>query len=200
MTENKSIMVTTIRLIFAVACIIMGVIWAQYLTNPGDLPEVSTPYWIMIAGGVVGGTVALLVLFLLRFVTQDIYEKISPALASIALAMIIGYFIGAYIFSFFPNVEASLRVFVQVSLVLVFGFAGISLGLTRASNWESLVTEVKKHRTGPSLKLVDTSVIIDGRIADISASGFIEGTLVVPRFVLTELQRIADSSEVLRRA
>lgn len=200
MTENSSIMVVIIRLIFVVACVIMGVIWAQYLANPDDLPDVVTPLWMMAVGGAVGGTVALLVLFLLRFVTQEIFEKISPALTSIALAMIIGYFIGAYVFSFFPNAEASLRVFVQVSLVLVFGYAGISLGLTRASNWASLVTEVKKHRGGSSLKLVDTSVIIDGRIADIAASGFIEGTLLVPRFVLSELQRIADSSEVLRRA
>src|SRR3954465_690357 len=48
--------------------------------------------------------------------------------------------------------------------------------------------------------LVDTSAIIDGRIADISQTGFIEGTLLVPRFVLNELQHIADSADPLRRA
>jgi uncharacterized protein YacL len=48
-------------------------------------------------------------------------------------------------------------------------------------------------------KIVDTSVIIDGRIADIVQTGFLEGPLVVPRFVLTELQHIADSSDVLKR-
>jgi uncharacterized protein YacL len=47
--------------------------------------------------------------------------------------------------------------------------------------------------------LLDTSVIIDGRIADISQTGFITGTLLVPRFILNELQHIADSSETLRR-
>jgi uncharacterized protein YacL len=47
--------------------------------------------------------------------------------------------------------------------------------------------------------LLDTSVIIDGRIADISRTGFITGTMLVPRFVLNELQHIADSSDVLRR-
>jgi len=50
-----------------------------------------------------------------------------------------------------------------------------------------------------SYKLLDTSVIIDGRIADISETGFIEGILVVPQFVLTELQHIADSSDTLKR-
>lgn len=48
-------------------------------------------------------------------------------------------------------------------------------------------------------KILDTSVIIDGRIADISATGFLEGVLVVPQFVLTELQHIADSSDTLKR-
>ena len=47
--------------------------------------------------------------------------------------------------------------------------------------------------------MLDTSVIIDGRIADISETGFIEGVLVVPQFVLTELQHIADSSDTLKR-
>jgi uncharacterized protein YacL len=50
-----------------------------------------------------------------------------------------------------------------------------------------------------SEKLLDTSVIIDGRIADISETGFIEGALIVPQFVLTELQHIADSSDTLKR-
>jgi uncharacterized protein YacL len=57
----------------------------------------------------------------------------------------------------------------------------------------------KKDRTGDSKLLVDTSAIIDGRIADIGQTGFIAGTLVVPRFVLEELQHIADSADSLRR-
>jgi uncharacterized protein YacL len=56
------------------------------------------------------------------------------------------------------------------------------------------------RRTAPSNRVVvDTSAIIDGRIADIAATGFILGTLIVPRFVLDELQRIADSPDTLRR-
>jgi uncharacterized protein YacL len=51
----------------------------------------------------------------------------------------------------------------------------------------------------PSPLLLDTSTIIDGRIADISQTGFINGTIVIPRFVLNELQRIADSSDTMRR-
>lgn len=200
--EPASTVEKIIRGIFLLACVIMGGIWAQYLLDsPPASPDGNPPFWTMVVGGLIGGAVAFLVFFLLRFVTQDVYERISPALASIALAMIIGYFIGAYILSWFPQAELSLRVFVTVSLVLVFGYAGITLGLTRASNWESLVSEVRRHRHGGlGLKLVDTSVVIDGRIADICDSGFLEGTLLLPRFVLNELQHIADSSDILRRA
>jgi uncharacterized protein YacL len=55
--------------------------------------------------------------------------------------------------------------------------------------------------TGPQrhYKILDTSVIIDGRIADVAATGFLQGPLVVPRFVLRELQRLADGGDALRR-
>ena len=49
------------------------------------------------------------------------------------------------------------------------------------------------------LKILDTSVIIDGRVADICQTGFLEGTIVIPQFVLAELQHIADSSDALKR-
>ncbi|HET7615998.1 MAG TPA: PIN/TRAM domain-containing protein, partial [Bacillales bacterium] len=59
--------------------------------------------------------------------------------------------------------------------------------------------EQKLSAGSVKLKILDTSVIIDGRIADICQTGFLEGTLVIPRFVLEELQHIADSSDVLKR-
>lgn len=52
---------------------------------------------------------------------------------------------------------------------------------------------------GQHVKILDTSVIIDGRIADVCATGFVDGTIVIPKFVLDELQHIADSPDVLRR-
>jgi uncharacterized protein YacL len=56
-----------------------------------------------------------------------------------------------------------------------------------------------RRRVNPGLVVVDTSAVIDGRIVDIGRTGFILGTLVVPRFVLDELQRIADSPDAMRR-
>jgi uncharacterized protein YacL len=73
--------------------------------------------------------------------------------------------------------------------------AAEAIGLVRVAGSE--VSE--KVRTGDPRIIVDTSAIIDGRIAEIVESGFIYGTLVIPRFVLDELQHIADSSDTLRR-
>jgi uncharacterized protein YacL len=66
------------------------------------------------------------------------------------------------------------------------------------STFLARVTESAKSAT--MLRILDTSVIIDGRIAEIAATGFMEGTLLIPRFVLAELQQVADSSDGLKRA
>ena len=60
-------------------------------------------------------------------------------------------------------------------------------------------TMAQQNASLPMYKLLDTSVIIDGRIADILKTGFLEGTLLIPVFVLEELQHIADSADVLKR-
>ena len=56
-----------------------------------------------------------------------------------------------------------------------------------------------ESQVGQSFKILDTSVIIDGRIADIVETGFLDGTLVIPQFVLRELQLVADSADSLKR-
>ena len=194
--------VNIIRVVFLLACLVMGGLWGTYLPDMLNFPQGNGTRW-MVLGCITGGGIGALVLLIITFITQDVYEKIAPALVAIVMAMVVGYFLGQYVLLWVPaaNNDPTLRVFVVVSLVLVFGFGGIMLGLTRASQMESLITAVQRTQSElVSLKLVDTSVIIDGRIADICASGFIEGTFMVPRFVLHELQHIADSSEVLRRA
>lgn len=57
----------------------------------------------------------------------------------------------------------------------------------------------QRHETKSQLKIIDTSAIIDGRIADLCKTGFLEGVLIIPNFILTELQKIADSADQLRR-
>ncbi|WML50313.1 PIN/TRAM domain-containing protein [Neobacillus sp. PS3-34] len=94
-----------------------------------------------------------------------------------------------------------------ILLTLLFGYLGFQVGFKKRDELLSLFTN-KKKKSGEeetdkpeskSWKILDTSVIIDGRIADICQTGFLEGTIVIPQFVLEELQHIADSSDVLKR-
>jgi uncharacterized protein YacL len=91
--------------------------------------------------------------------------------------------------------------FLHSFLLLVFPYLGIVIG-ARKSEWLEPARLASLFRdTGPQkrYRILDTSVIIDGRIADICETGFMDGTLVVPQFVLKELQLVADSSDALKR-
>ncbi|SFF01116.1 PIN/TRAM domain-containing protein [Alteribacillus iranensis] len=105
----------------------------------------------------------------------------------------------------FPVISSVLPIFVTFFL----GYFGFQIGFKKRDELMNLfpasrAAMKKKEETTPTserpkVKILDTSVIIDGRIADICQTGFIEGTLVIPGFVLEELQHIADSSDVLKR-
>jgi uncharacterized protein YacL len=91
--------------------------------------------------------------------------------------------------------------FVHMVLVVLFGYMGLTIG-GQKGEWFEPARLVAVFRDASRLhlyKVLDTSVIIDGRIADICETGFLEGTLVVPQFVLRELQQVADSSDSLKR-
>jgi uncharacterized protein YacL len=93
---------------------------------------------------------------------------------------------------------------IGVSVVLGLGMLGATVAkrddLMAAAEALGVLPRPRSERGGPAQRIfVDTSAIIDGRLADIVATGFIYGELVIPRFVLDELQRIADSPDALRR-
>lgn len=95
-------------------------------------------------------------------------------------------------------------------LALTFGYMGLIFGYKKANEivnvFKKQTVETQTNNqpgeqtSHSSKKVLDTSTIIDGRIADVCQTGFIEGTLVIPQFVLAELQYIADSSDTLKRA
>jgi uncharacterized protein YacL len=91
--------------------------------------------------------------------------------------------------------------FVHSLVVIFLGYVGIVVGGLKGE-WFEPARVIAAFRDSSRLhqyKVLDTSVIIDGRIADICETGFLEGTLVVPQFVLRELQQVADSSDSLKR-
>ena len=98
---------------------------------------------------------------------------------------------------FSESIHASLR----VVLTLVFSYLGAIIALRGKDEFNLIIPYVRLRRTDlkEGVILLDTSAIIDGRVADIYRSHFLAGRLVVPRFVLHELQRLADSEDDLKR-
>ncbi|WP_353321304.1 PIN/TRAM domain-containing protein, partial [Apilactobacillus apinorum] len=93
-------------------------------------------------------------------------------------------------------------------LMIVFGYLGFILGTTKLNDWKKIFGMSIKKASGSvsatngneaKYKILDTNILIDGRIYEVAKTGFIEGTLLVPKFVLYELQYIADSSDSQKR-
>ncbi len=92
--------------------------------------------------------------------------------------------------------------FAAIAVLLMFIYSGIALGSRNGSSLRlggTIGNASTKPKEEPSYKILDTSVIIDGRIADIVDAGFMDGCLVIPEFVLRELQLVADSSDSMKR-
>ncbi len=111
----------------------------------------------------------------------------------------------AFPLSMLPSPFGSILPFIGV---LIFAYLGVSLFVMRQGDIMGLLSALSGRNEGGSSSswtnlnrniLLDTSVIIDGRVADIAKTGFLPGTLLIPRFVLNELQYIADSPDGLRR-
>lgn len=134
---------------------------------------------------------------------MPIQELLGGAIGLI-IALIIATLLGNS-FSKIPFIGPYIPIFAS----LLLGYVGMSVGAKKKEDLLSIFSIFKfgskdKEKSNkldykPKHKILDTSVIIDGRIADICKTGFVEGPLVIPNFVLEELRHIADSSDVLKR-
>ncbi|MBI4590720.1 MAG: TRAM domain-containing protein [Candidatus Rokubacteria bacterium] len=124
-------------------------------------------------------------------------ERIVWASLGTLFGLVLGHILGAVIQAFVPSAAGPGRAL----LALLLGYLGGAVALRKSEELEGLsaVLFPKVAARRDMYKILDTSVIIDGRIADICETGFLEGTLIVPQFVLRELQQIADSSDGLKR-
>ncbi len=118
-----------------------------------------------------------------------------------ATAGILGALVISYLLSV-TSVDKHSASFIQVALLLLMAYMGLILGANKGELLNlgalgGLFTGERQSRR--NYKILDTSVIIDGRISDICETGFIEGALIIPQFVLRELQLVADSSDTLKR-
>jgi len=150
--------------------------------------------------------------------TERSFEKMSlQQLFFLGSGLVIGLVIAALITQLILSMGASLVTISASALIyVVFGYLGMHIGFRRArggrlfsrrkgapADVEDILSAGEDAETpAPALprKYLDTSVIIDGRILDIVKTGFLEGEVVIPQFVLAELRHIADSGDSLRRA
>ncbi len=196
------------RIVGMIALSVGGVYLGTTLGNlAGDQPVL----WAIVFG-MVG---ALLGLVVTPFVTTRPMSAIRAKLSTISLktmvaglfGLIIGLVVGgliAFPLSLLPKPFGELLPFIAAILI---GYLSITIFTTRqdeifnmvGSRFGSLSKGDQDLSADNNSVLLDTSVIIDGRIADIARTGFIAGPMLVPSFVLNELQHVADSSDGLRR-
>jgi uncharacterized protein YacL len=138
-------------------------------------------------------------------VRRQIRQMPVQQLVAAIIGLIIGLIVAALLALPFGLLPPPFDALLSFGGVIVFGYMGVAIMVMRQRDIFNIIGSRRlggrneSHRSGSAQVLLDTSVIIDGRIADVSRTGFIQGTMLVPRFVLNELQHIADSSNSLRR-
>ncbi len=170
-----------------------------------------------VAAGLVGFSIAPLLMNWVVSTTERIEAKLQKMPMTDLLGAAIGLIFGLIIASLLGVAVARIPVvgdYVAIFFVILLGYLGMSMGLKKKEELSGLFSGFprlnKEKDKSPGMvskteankrlfKILDTSVIIDGRIADIIKTGFIDGVLVIPSFVLEELRHIADSSDPLKR-
>ena len=162
-----------------------------------------------IFGAIIGSFISPYLIKSLFMFTSTVEKSLSAMSTQDLIAGTLGLFLGLIIANLVGLAFGSVPYigpYVSVALSIILGYLGMHLVVSKKSElagWLHLHAEgsfdKKKNNDHHTGKLLDTNVIIDGRVADIYRSGFLEGPIIVPVFVLEELQKIADSSDILKR-
>lgn len=203
-----------LKIIFTIVGAVIGYeVFDKFYFIPDSSIYYNILFKVLATAG--GGTIGFLLFFRFNTRIQGLFSKIIGHLQKIptknitaaTIGLIIGLIIAnllAYSLSFIPVIGSYLPIILSV----ILGILGISIGINKKDevinffgNFRNFNRIIKKedHKYLVHPKILDTSAIIDGRILDICQTEFLEGDLIVPRFVLSELQHIADSSDSLKR-
>ncbi|MDF2628190.1 MAG: twitching motility protein PilT [Symbiobacteriaceae bacterium] len=180
---------------------------------PGIPQHVLVTPLILTLGSLLGGLLGFFLFPLATWIEGRLARTALMDLVFGAVGLIIGLFIAVLLQVILQGIPV-IGTLISVLSAVVFSYLGISVGTRKREEATSIFSfpGIKKHkadrdahqdaatgRASSCPKVLDTSVIIDGRIADIVKTGFLEGPLIIPGFVLEELRHIADSSDVLKR-
>src|SRR3989338_7033642 len=151
-------------------------------------------------GGTLSGFIGSIIIVLLEVAMRKLSVR---NLSTAVFGLIFGFFMAWILTNVLKLIPMDIKLFssLQIILILIFWYLGMVIAMRGKDEFNLIIPYVKFARQDKKddLILLDTSVIIDGRIADICQTRFIEGRLVIPRFVLKELQQIADSDDALKR-
>jgi uncharacterized protein YacL len=224
MRDRELIIKRVLQFLFALAGVAAGVyvspLLAVPLTMQFGLSAKSMMYLqigLPVAGALLGWLIASPVLKTTVAMTKRAEGKLQKMstqdLMSGAIGLIIGLIIAFLIGSALSGIPIIGSV-IPVLTCIFFGYLGLSLGISKREGIAAFFSGLGRENSNRFRnkgktraagycnmpKVLDTSVIIDGRIADICKTGFVEGPIVIPNFVLEELRHIADSSDALKRA
>lgn len=151
-------------------------------------------------GIIVGAGIGILGLILEFLLSKLGFGAMFGGLIGLSLGLIFAKLIYSPIKIMFSSLDTN--IYAPLILNTLMGYTGLLVGLRKGKGLvlSDIFKAVKGGVGEENLKIIDTSVIIDGRIADICEAGFIDGTFILPQFILHELQHIADSTDPLKRA
>lgn len=165
----------------------------------GHMESLSGLTWAPWVGLLLGMVTAMLVVYVEKMIRHIPLKVLFGGTFGLVLGLSVAKLIG-YGLATIQNTSATLALYIILSCV--FGYLGMVLGTIRIDELRlpNLPWITRGGiRSSQIINVLDTSVIIDGRIADIVETGFLGGVLIIPEFVLQELQHIADSSDPTRR-
>ncbi|MBI4355496.1 MAG: hypothetical protein HY597_03460 [Candidatus Omnitrophica bacterium] len=187
---------TVIRLFFLLASALVGIQLGSYTHAPHGA----------IWGGVIGCTAAgglVLVEWLMHKLSVGGHRISTRGMSAAVFGLIFGLLMSKLLGDAMGLVpmDESLLATVRLVSMLVLSYLGVVVALRGRDEFNVIIPYVRFTRQDQheDLVILDTSVVIDGRIADICQTKFLQGRLIVPRFVLRELQAIADSADPLKR-
>ncbi len=171
---------------------LIGFSWASFFLRS----EVMGWYGLLF-----GLILGLALLLLNRKLKAIPMQSILAGTLGLLLGVLVSRLLFSSLFLLLAPLEPALSISMRILLDAIFAYLGLMVVVSKGKELDlfSFYRQMKEGPPAESYKILDTSVIIDGRIADICETGFVEGTLIIPQFVLRELQHIADSSDTLKR-
>jgi uncharacterized protein YacL len=158
------------------------------------------PVWARMLQGAAAGTLLVLLEAAIHRIGRVSVRGFSSAVFGLLFGLIMAKLVSDAI-SLIPF-QISTMGAIRVSLTWAFCYLGMTMALRGRDEFSVIIPYVRlsRHDRGEESYLVDTSAVIDGRLADLCKTRFIEGRLIVPRFVLKELQTVADSTDPIKRS